>query len=649
MPKTNYDVIINGVKARILQEAEGGGGYKRRTVRREIQNQIVAQSENPTLRNRDDGIAFYQTSWAGGARWWKPLITPTDLSSYYRSNNLDVWSEPGKIVPLNDQVVETSSSANLHDAMVGAGEKTGVQLMIGNTELHAGGFLDVYEWDVVNGDWDRITNINSGIDTSPLTFEPQAMVYNPNDNFYYVLSQGPSAAGHITRFNLDTLVVNTAWIAGFSTYTGANIFLQNNNLMLWNGEKLHTIDTSGASLTVVFEDGLGPDILGEDDITSPLARPTPEGVYYVKTIAEGSQYHARVFRVDRDQSGQWIGVPIATMPIGFLALGLLPHMGQILISGTPNVEDIGNLGSTTEIYFVGEGGMGSLGAILGNRDEVDELPFRFLGATGPVVWMAGSKRLWAYDAIRGGLHSVWEWPTAGMDHLDNFLMFRAFIVGSGSGQHFVYTGTTVTKVDGGDSPDTVVAFGDDEDHYTLESNFFDGNVPMEEKVITRVAIFRDKDDGGSEWTVQISADDAAFVDVLEDSGTSVFAEADVSGITGYQFRYKVIYQTKDTERSALRAILVEMTTGDMVTEWDLILDGSQLRNMENKIQNPKTFADNMVLLGDNNDIITLIDNYQEHSRSESTGATGTSVKVMAVEVMKDTPGESAVRVLLRET
>jgi hypothetical protein len=91
-----------------------------------------------------------------------------------------------------------------------------------------------------------------------------------------------------------------------------------------------------------------------------------------------------------------------------------------------------------------------------------------------------------------------------------------------------------------------------------------------------------------------------------------------------------------------------MTTGEMLTEWDLMLDGSSLINMDNQKQNPETFYDNMVTLGDTSVITTIIDNYQEHDRLQDASGAGTKVKVVAVEIVKDVPGESKVRVLLRE-
>jgi hypothetical protein len=84
----------------------------------------------------------------------------------------------------------------------------------------------------------------------------------------------------------------------------------------------------------------------------------------------------------------------------------------------------------------------------------------------------------------------------------------------------------------------------------------------------------------------------------------------------------------------------------MITEWDVTLDGSELLNVDNEPQNEETFYDAMLTLADTQAITTLVDNMQEQEQLTDTG-TSTNVKIQAVEIVKEKPGESAVRVVAR--
>jgi hypothetical protein len=54
----------------------------------------------------------------------------------------------------------------------------------------------------------------------------------------------------------------------------------------------------------------------------------------------------------------------------------------------------------------------------------------------------------------------------------------------------------------------------------------------------------------------------------------------------------------------------------------------------------------MLTLADTQAITTLVDNMQEQEQLTDTG-TSTNVKIQAVEIVKEKPGESAVRVVAR--
>lgn len=649
MASTDYDIIVGGYKAKIAWDQQGA--FRKRTLRREVEQGYLSQAQEPNLGSRMDQLRFYQTSWSDGAMWWKPLVGEGTLASYYRSNQLDLWSEPGKVVPLNS--IDEDVASPIHDHCIMAAGAAGVVHAIGETTTTDAGMRDVYKWAPANNDFARYALVSSGVDDLA---NPVAMVYDPTDGYFYVVADDDD----LERFDAVNDLSDADWITtGFTAYTGTSIFLQNQNLMLYDGEKLYTVTKGTPAVAQAFNDGMGPDFLNEADFagTAPqfqdnlnLAVSTPEGVYYVKNTRQGDQPVAWVYRVDKDAAGTWIGNPIATLPKGSVALGIGEHLGNLVISATPDWRAaITNDTNSFEVnlYFVDEQGMGALGTVLG-RGEVDETPYAILGSDGPHLYIGGQKRVWVYDAIRGGIHSRFEHTVL----TDGVYSAMAFVEDSAGFSNLLFVGKdqfSLTRTEMEDAATTVATFGNDETTYTLESNYFDGGTPMELKEITKVAILRDPGDGGSEWTVQIAADDGGFSDALVHSTSGeTHAVAELSGTTGYRFRYKLIYQTKDAnDRIPLRAVMVTLTSGEMVTEWDMILTGEEILNVHNELQDEQAFYDNMVTLAGTQGVTTLVDNVQEQDQ-ETDDATTQNIKVMAVEIIKDKPGESLVHLVVRE-
>jgi hypothetical protein len=382
-----------------------------------------------------------------------------------------------------------------------------------------------------------------------------------------------------------------------------------------------------------------------------LAISTPEGIYYVKNTRQGGQPQAFVFRVDRDAAGNFIGNPIATLPSGSVALSIAYHLGSVVIAASPDwqlIQDNDTVEAEVGLYHITQGSLGALGSPLGGRDALDETPFALLGSQGSLLYIGGHKRLWIYDAVRGGLHTAWSWTT----EIGNgpYAAMANVLNSSGEGCMIFLGADRIARIKNQqyDNPDTVTSFGDDETHYTLTSNFFDCGLPMESKELTKVAILREAGDGQQEYTIQISADGAAFADALTHSTSGeVFEEASLSGTTGIKFQYKVIYQTQDTNRNALEALLISHTTGIMVEEVELMLDGTELLNTDNEVQDPETFRDAMLVIAQTETQINFVDNYQEQGRLTDTTSTA-KMKVVACEIVKDSPGESRIHVVLRE-
>jgi hypothetical protein len=647
---TDFDVVIAGTKAKILQGE--GGGFQQRYVRQEISNNLLGQSENPAMQSRGDRASLYQTSWAEGARWWKPLITPTDLSSYFQSNHMDTWSEPGKIVPTN--TVADASNTVLHDNAVAAVGASGVLYAVGFTEAASTGFFDAYIWTPASNAFVVDTGQSTGVDDDD---NPLAMVYDPSDGYFYIITDDPE----ICRFNPTTNASNAAYIStGHFGYLGSNIFLHNQELMFYDGQSTFLIDKSTTSVTEVFDDGMGPDFLSDLSFagSAPLFRKnlhlaisTPEGIYYVKNTRQGPQPVAFIYRVDRDSAGNYIGNPIATLPQGSVALSIAYHLGSIVITASPDWQVIVK-NDTTEaeivLYHVTQGSMGSLGSLLGGRTALDETPYAILGSDGALLYIGGQKRLWIWDAVRGGLHTAWTWDT---ELSDGAYVTMANVLDNASvGAQIFFGKDRIARIknDLANNPDTVTNFGDDETFYTLESNYFDFGLPMESKELSKVAIIRTAAGGSQEYTVQISADDAAFADIITHSTTSeVYEEAALSGTSGIKFRYKIIYQTKNTVRNALEALLISANAGENVQEIEMVLDGSELLNVDNTLQDEEAFYDALVAVAGTETQINFSNNMKEQGRLTDT-ATTVKMKVIACEIMKTKAGESAIRVVLRE-
>jgi hypothetical protein len=648
---TDFDVIIGGTKAKI--KSTENGGYTKRTIRREIENNLLSQSENPAMVSRFDQRQLYQTSWAGGSRWWKPLLTPDDLSSYFQSNHMDVWSEPGKVIPTN-QVVDAANT-NIQDDCILVATLTDV-FAVGSTSVTNASFFDVYKWTPGSDAFVRETAYHSGI---AIADQPVSAVFNGTDGYIYVLCQDDSTSGRqISRFNPATEAQDDDFYTTSSGLKyGASIVNHREGIIFTAGGRVDLLTPAGGAgaHTTIFNDGQ-VELLSRPSSstlfrTEELMVATPEGVYYAKNTMSGGQYQPWVWRLDKDSAGNWIGSPLAPLPTGSVALSIAYHLGSLIIATSPEPHTIIDQTEHAEIvlYHYTGGQPGALGSMLGGRDEVDETPYGMLGTNGALLYIGGHKRLWIYDATRGGLHTAWEWGTA--NTLGPYRSM-AWVRDSDDEGALIFLGPdriARVKRASEDDPDIVASFGADEAHYTLESNFFDGGLPMETKELTRVAIHREAGDGEQEWTVQISADGGAFADALVHSATSQpYAEADLSGVTGRKFRYKLIYQTKDTNRNALEALMVSLTTGEMVTEWDLILDGTEFLNVDNEVQDEETFYDAMVTLAGTQSITTFMDNMKEQGR-ETDSATTVAVKVMAVEIVKSKAGESdAIRVVVRE-
>lgn len=649
---SDYDIIVNGVKARVFRGEQPG--YTRRMVRQEVESNVLSQAGRVALASRMDTRQLLQSSWVGGATWWKPMLNDDNLSTYHTANLMDVWSEPGLIRPAN-KFDETATS--LHDNNIVA-HGLGTQLYaIGITDTTNASFLDVYEY--VSGVWTRVTGAHSGI--ADTTMQPMAMIYNPTDAFYYCLVDTGSA-GKIVKFKSDTNGADV--VTGLNRPApGSNIFIHNQEMLVWDGTLLSKIVAGVAS--TIYNDGQGVDALNGAAIPAAplffkgqlrLAVSTPEGVFIVKNTRQAGNIVAWVTRVMKDAAGNYIGAPIATLPVDEMAMSALYHMGQLVVTATPMpdtalINTAGNPGEVF-VYFLGEGGMGALGSVLGQGTSID-MPFNLLGSVGPRLYLGGRSRIFVYDAVAGGLHPVYA---AGVDDGNQgtfSVMFNGKDVAANSNVRGFLAGDRMLLQETRGSDGASIAAHTDSTPYSLESNYFDGGLPMEEKVLTKAKLIMETpsvDGGGQQqrWHVYISADDGAFTKVLEtneNTGQSYYE--DDFEITGRSFRYKLTFTSISNVVAALRSLMLTMAAGVPVLEYELILDGSEFLNVDNEVINEEAFYDSMIALSTTNTLVNFVDNYQEQTQ-DSADATPIRVKVQFIEIIKSKPGESLVRLVVRE-
>jgi uncharacterized protein YeeX (DUF496 family) len=93
----------------------------------------------------------------------------------------------------------------------------------------------------------------------------------------------------------------------------------------------------------------------------------------------------------------------------------------------------------------------------------------------------------------------------------------------------------------------------------------------------------------------------------------------------------------------VKGVLFHAVSGDMAPYWQLMIDGSEARNVENQIVRPADVFDNMKTLRDNKTPVTFIDNYESYDRSDTATYT---VRVQGVEINKQEPKESVIAVIL---
>lgn len=650
-----FDVVINGISYRIRRGEDGTMGYRRLFRRRKIERQ---DTDTPGLYvSHPSRLPAYQTSWAQGSAWWKPNLAD-EPSAYYLSTGIDAWSKPGHLVPMS---APTEAQVTTLQAGSDIVSFKGVAYAVGNTTTVSSTVYDVYKWNPGSNAW-GVSSIHSGFTTASAAdhfrFASASKIY--------AMSVGATTNDTIKYMDPTAPTSGTAVIACPSVnVAGSNLMWHNGYLLYYNGQDLYQVtDPLGTPAnSLLTSDALGLEALDQvaayganalmDKENIKLAVSTVDGLYYVKNVDLRGEPTPHVFRVERDSAGNWNSVPIATLPQGTLALDVTYHLGSLIISATDDVNLLLANDNTkgypkVTFYHVTGGNLGTIGVLLG--EDTDEMPFKLLGAAGPILYIGGSKRLWVYDAVRGGLHTAYDFATAtGKNHRHAF----AKVLDSNGDQNIMVWSTDQRlwrmPVDPATTNVTAVTtLGDDLSTYVLESNYFDFGIPMEDKTITGVHTLTDVIGGGAQWQVYLATDDAAFSLVAshtnQDDGHSLTSMT--TAATGKRFRYKVVYNsTSATDDTPLRALMFEASSGRAISQWALTLDGTVFENVEGSPVRPEYVYDNLETLAQTQTPVTFTDRFRSERREDSTAY---MVEVQDVQINKDQSGEAYIDVLLEE-
>jgi len=632
-----FDITLNGVNYRLLR-GEEGPAYRKGARR------YTKQSFDIPTGSRIDQAVFWQSDWSGGATWWKPLVIPGQ-STYFTLRGFNTFDKPGFAVPIGAVTEDTESSLLDRGPLVRFEDDI---YAVGNTQNEDATNYDVYK--LASGSSDNFAQ-ETGYTSGNVSARIFGLYFDDTDNYVYCLG-----LNHLSRFNIGTSATDASWIAN-TQRQGANVVGYNGKILVYDGTNVQEVDKSGASLSTFKDDLLGKDFLSRQvypgntvimKTEMQLCISTGEGLFYVKNVLQGGLPRALVYRVYTDTAGNDILKPVGSLPPGNVALSINEHMGSILVMASPDVQkvllnDQANYPRVV-LYHITDGQLGVVGWPLG--EQPDETPFKLIGAYGQYMFIGGAKRVWVYDSVRGGIHPILE----GDNKLgDGVYHSMAQIENAAGDSVFIFYGDqkllrVATDDLIGPAPKTVTNFGDDLTTYVIESNYFDFGTPHENKTIVACEVASDTLDASQQYTIQLAVDDGAFATVASHTNATYSSTAITK--TGKRFRYKVIYETKDSNRHALRNLQFVAEHGKMVPTWQFRIDLRDSANVENSPQDLATLRDAINTLQGIEAPVTLVDFYQSENVADSSTHT---VTVDSAVITKSTRNEAIAEVQVTET
>ncbi len=636
------DVTIDGVAYQVIP---GPGNFIKGTIRSLIQEQALTAGGAVT---RSDMRPVFQTSWAGGSRWENPLLQDTNIDAYFISDGFDMVSTPGDLVAIPDSV-SAASTDTIHDNPFALARTPALVYYFEPQKASMG--LMLYD----GATFAALTN-DFGVNAAEY---PISMCWDEVLSTVFALFNEDGVASRVRYITPDSAGGAVITVTG-GFQEGGNIFIHNGRLMVYNGTNLIEIgDPLGTpTQTVIFNDGMGSDYLTQKTInlvdpiiprwSSKLSVASAEGVWIVKSVNQGGLPTPFIYRIDRDQSGTDIGIPVATLPPGTLALDIFMHLGSLIISTTSDVatimfNDISNFGhaQTTFYHYSKQNGLATIGSALGTVP--DETVYKFLGADVARLWIGGFERRWVYDAVRGGLHPIIKDSVSTGGGAWGSMVRTS--ISTEDIYQFAHDGSSAS---GGSEVQYIPLHRDEAGNtvtHELESPYFDGGLPAELKSIVGVTLMTDGLQANETYTFTFSADDAAFgsAEVFDTDGATTTKKNLGTPLQGFRFKYRLTetLSADVSTPSVVKGVIIWMVQGEFLQQWRIKLRLADSANIGNKMVRADTQQTNLEALSTNQAIVTLIDAYRK------TAAT-TQVRVQTAVIDKSSTNEGEVDVVLVE-
>jgi len=622
----------------------GEGSYSKVTQRSNLPfNQ--SEEHQGKFNTRQDIRTMWQTSWGGGALWYQPQISEASIDTFFDSTNMDTVSEPGNVLarpPVTAENVANNSNINV-----------GLQTDIGTIYFFEDNGTDQGLINWASGTPALLTN-----DFTVDNVDPVAMAWDAANDTVVALFADAKLA-YVTPDSAGGLILDLA--ASVTVNYGANVFFHFGRLLVWDGDKLWEISDPygtpaiGNSGLPIYDDGMGPDALSNISFASS-DQPIPEwgchtavssneGVWIAKNVEQEGKPTATLTRVDRNTQGTNIGNPVATLPIGKAVLDLSYHLGSVMMSTSSDMvrvfgNDLSSYGHIPiDIHFFTENtGLGTVGSPLGGPDP-DDTVFTFMGAQADRMFIGGMNNVYVYDAVRGGLHP-WAKETGSTNTFTN-----VFSTLDGSTEIYLYTRNRDTNF----YKQATAFTSDTTDDHTLESNWFDFNIPSEQKTVTHITLITDGIGTNETVTVELQdQEEGGWVTqgiwTSADNNTTKKRVTTASQQTGYRFKYRLTWDISSgtaTPPTRIKGITFHAIEGEMVTQWRLQIDGKEFRSIENQVLRSEDVRSALETYAADQTVIVYSDEFRET-------ATTHNVKVEAVQIEGETPEEFVATVVLTE-
>ena len=646
-----FDLTLNATQFRLVRgDEENPTGYKETFRRSQLLQQDIGQVTTPAFVSRADTRGFYQTSWAGGSRWERPLVTQNTATTYDSSRGFDSYTKGGILRVLNSAAVTSDTNIQPTGKLVRGSD---AYYIGGTTVVEDATNKDIYTWTPASDAFTRVV----GSHTATTASHAYGSTYFANDGFIYVIQ-----STSITRFDPVGGTEGSVLTGLTAVDPGANIFIQDGRIVYYNGNIVQQLNDPGGApnLTTIATDGMGVDLL--NDMAGPsgrihfeqgpnLAIGTSDGIFYVKNVEAQGQPQVWIYRIDRDSSGTDISTPIASLPVGIMAINIGWHLGSLVIAATADWQGLlTNLLSETgdlviQLWHVTGENVGLIGIPLGVSP--DETVSNILGSSGPYLYLAGHKRIWVYDAISGGLHPIFEDPAP----VRPGYVSMAVTQDSANDQILFFLGNQdyiVTKHIDQANATTVAGFDTDTTTYRLESNYFDFDLPLETKELVEVTLNGDGLSSTEQYSLEIDVDDGGFTQRATITNAT-YSVTDLSALNliGRRFRYALVFETTSaTTKSDFRGLRLTATTGELVRSWDIWVDGSEFVNVENQPIDPEQVFDDMRTIAALEQHIDFIPDFEDF---DQTANTTFQVKIALLDIVKgDGAGENKIHLVLVE-